>query len=356
MKSNKKLISSFFLLLAIGCESSRSVQSEYIDPHIIFSSRRWWNYDIFIADIYSGHMTQLTKNKWIDFNPSISRDAKKLLFISDRDGNREIYTTELQWLDGYTQWRGNKLKNLTNSKENDWTPVFSPVENKIAFSTYFPENDNYDIFLMNDDGTNKENLTNTSSYEKFPQFSPDGSFLIYQGWQNGKMEIFFLGLLDRNNINITRNVKSHDILSHGNSFSQDGQSIVFTSERDGNRNIYLMNIDGSEIQQLTFHESADYEPIFSPDGESIVFTSERDGNKEIYIIFPESKKLENLSNIPGDDWNPRFYPDNQKIVFQSNRDGNWEIYMMNLNGEGQTNLTNHPSTDYSFVVLPLINP
>ena len=66
---------------------------------------------------------------------------------------------------------------------------------------------------MNIDGSNKENLTNTNSYEKFPQFSPDGSFIVYQGWQKGKMEIYFLGLLDRNNVNITKNINSHDILS-----------------------------------------------------------------------------------------------------------------------------------------------
>ena len=356
MKSNRKLISLFLFFFLIGCESRTSVQNEYIDPQIIFSSRRWWNYDIFVADIYGGHMTQLTKNKWIDFNPSISPDAKKLLFVSDRDGNREIYITDLQWLDGYTQWRGNNLRNLTDSNENDWTPVYSPTENRIAFSTYFPDNDNYDIFIMNDDGTNKENLTNSPAYEKFPQFSPDGSFLIYQGWQKGKMEIFFLGILDRNNINVSRNVKSNDILSHGNSFSPDGQSIVFTSERDGNRNIYLMKINGSDIKQLTFHKSDDYEPVFSPDGQSIAFTSERDGNKEIYIISPDAKNLKNLTNNSGNDWNSRFYKDSQKIIFQSTRDGNWEIYMMNLDGRNQTNLTNHPSTDYSFIVLPLINP
>ena len=356
MKSNKKAASTLLFFLFFSCESKMSVQNEYIDPHIIFSSRRWWNYDIFITDIYSSQMTQLTKNKWIDFNPSISADAKKLLFVSDRDGNREIYLTDLEWIDGHTKWRGNTLRNLTNSSENDWTPVYSPTENKIAFSAYFPEDDNYEIFIINDDRTNKENLTNTSGYEKFPQFSPDGSFLIYQGWQKGKMEIFFLGLLDKNKINITRNVNSNDIISHGNSFSPDGQSIVFASERSGNRDIYLMMINGSEIKQLTSHESDDYEPTFSPDGKTIVFTSERDGNKEIYIISTDTKNLENLTNNPADDWNPRFYPDSQKIVFQSTRDGNWEIYMMNLQGKGQKNLTNHPSTDYSFVVLPLTNP
>ncbi len=353
---NKKIILLLIFFQINGCDNSHSIQNQYIDPQIIFSSRRWWNYDIFISDIYGGHMTQLTKNKWIDFNPSISHDSNKLVFVSDRDGNREIYMTDLEWLDGYSQWRGNNLKNLTNSIENDWTPVFSPIDNKIAFATYFPENDNYDIFLMNIDGTDKENLTNSSSYEKFPQFSPDGSFIIFQGWQKGVMEIFFLGLLDKNKINITRNINSHDIISHGNSFSPDGESIVFTSERDGNRNIYLMQINGSSLDQLTVHTANDYEPVFSPDGESIVFTSERDGNREIYIINLESKKIKNLSNNAADDWNARFYPDSRKIVFQSTRDDNWEIYMMTLDGKNQTNLTNHPSTDYSFVVLPLTNP
>ncbi len=352
-----KSISFFYLAMHLtSCENSSISQNEYIDPHIIFSSRRWWNYDIFISDIYGGHMTQLTKNKWIDFNPSISNDSKKLLFVSDRDGNRDIYITNLEWIDGHMKWRGTELSNLTNSKENDWTPSFSPVENKIIFSTYFPENDNYDIMLMDDDGGNKENLTNTSNYEKFPQFSPDGSYIIYQGWKSGNMEIFFLGMLDRNIINVTRQPRFNDIVSHGNSFSPDGEFIVFTSDRSGNRDIFITSIDGSEVEQLTSHESNDYEPTFSPDGESIIFTSERDGNKEIYLINLLTKNIKNLSNNTGDDWNPRFYPDNQKIVFQSTRDGNWEIYIMNLNGKNQKNLTNHPSTDYSYIVLPLNNP
>tara|TARA_Y100000768_G_scaffold383984_1_gene367122 strand:- start:4690 stop:5772 length:1083 start_codon:yes stop_codon:yes gene_type:complete len=357
LNKKTKWISIFFILIHFfACDNNTLTQNQYIDPQIIFSSRRWWNYDIFISDIYNSNVTQLTKNKWIDFNPSISNDSKKLLFVSDRDGNREIYITNLEWLDGHMKWRGSNLVNLTNSNENDWTPSFSPVENKIIFSTYFPENDNYDIMLMDDDGKNKENLTNTPSYEKYPQFSPDGSYIIYQGWVGGKMEIFFLGLLDRNIMNITRSAKSNDIISHGNAFSPDGESIVFTSDRDGNKNIYITKINSSEINQLTIHASNDYEPTFSPDGESIVFTSERDGNREIYSIELATKKIKNLTESIGDDWNPRFYPDGRKIVFQSTRDNNWEIYMMNLNGRNQINLTNHPSTDYSFVVLPLINP
>ncbi len=353
---SKKYLFSILCLLMLGCDNSNVSQDKYIDPHIIFSSRRWWNYDIFIHDIYGGHSTQLTKNKWIDFNPSISHDGEKLAFISDRDGNREIYIVSLEWMDGYTQWKGENLTNLTNSVENEWTPVFSPIEDKITYTVYFPENDNYDIFLMNADGNEKENLTNSSGYEKFPQFSPDGSFLIYQGWQKGRMDIFFLGLLDKNKINITRNIKSNDIISHGNSFSPDGQTIVFTSDRDGNRNIYTSKINGSELLQITNHKANDYEPVFSPDGKTIAFTSERDGNKQIYLYSNSSGSIKNISKNQNEDWNPRFYPDNNKIIFQSTRDGNWEIYMMGLNGSNQVNLSNHPSTDYSYIILPLKNP
>tara|TARA_Y100001958_G_C21235013_1_gene561252 strand:+ start:1338 stop:2408 length:1071 start_codon:yes stop_codon:yes gene_type:complete len=355
---NRKLALLVLLLVfSFSCENNNGFfEKDFIEPQIVFSSRRWWNYDIFISDLSGGNTTQLTKNQWIDFNPSISHDSKKISFISNRDGNREIYIVDLTWMDGYSQWSVSNLKNITNSNENDWTPVFSPVEDKLLFSTYFPETDNYDIFIMDYNGENKENLTNTSSYEKFPQFSPDGSFIIYQGWQGRMMEIFFISLLEKEKINITRNNKSNDIISHGNSFSPDGQSIVFTSERDGNRNIYKMTINGDMIERITSHEADDYEPVFSPDGQSIVFTSERDGNKEIYSIDLETLKIKNLSNSNGDDWNPRFYPENQKIVFQSNRDGNWEIYTMSINGSSQQNISNHPATDYSYFVFPSINP
>lgn len=346
------------LFLIPSCEKTNVLEDPYIDPHIIFTSRRWWNYDIFIADVYGGYMTHLTKNKWLDFDPNVNHDGSKLAFVSGRDGNREIYTVDLVWMDGYTQWEGRNLTNITQSSNNDWTPRFSPNGNKIIYFTYFPENDNYDIFIMNEDGSRKRNITNTSYYEKYPQFSPDGSFVIYQAWRQGKMEIFFSNLLDQNNINISRNASSHDIMPHGNAVSPDGQRVIFTSERDGNRNIYIMNTDGTNQTQLTSHLANDYEPAFSPDGLSIIFTSERDGNKEIYIMNNEGKNMANLSNNSADDWNPRYYPDNRKIVFQSLRDGpkNWEIYMMKLDGSRQVNLTNHPQTDYSFVVLPLKNP
>tara|TARA_B110000438_G_scaffold301275_1_gene355743 strand:- start:438 stop:1517 length:1080 start_codon:yes stop_codon:yes gene_type:complete len=342
-------------LIIVSCENFSSIEKLNLDPHIIFTSRRWWNYDLFITNIYGDQITHLTKNEWLDFNPAISASGNKLAFVSNRDGNREIYIMDLIWRDGYKQWEAQNLINITNSVENDWTPNFSPVTDKIVFSTYFPSNDNYDIFTMNSDGSGKKNITNTSFYEKNPQFSPDGSFILYQGWKRGKMEIFFVNLLENNNINISKNSSSNDIISQGNAISPDGQKVVFTSDRDNNKNIYIMNIDGSNLKQLTFDIADDYEPIFSYDGLSIIFTSNRDGNKEVYLMTNEGLEIENISNNSADDWNPRIFPDSKKIIFQSLRDGpsNWEIYIMNIDGSSQKNLTNNPSTDYSYVILPL---
>ena len=89
------------LFLIPSCEKTNVLEDPYIDPHIIFTSRRWWNYDIFIADVYGGYMTHLTKNKWLDFDPNVNHDGSKLAFVSGRDGNREIYTVDLVWMDGY---------------------------------------------------------------------------------------------------------------------------------------------------------------------------------------------------------------------------------------------------------------
>ncbi len=335
-----------------SCENSGIIKDSYVEPHIVFSSYRWWNYDIMISDIYGKHFTHLTKNRWIDFNPTVSPDGYKLAFVSERDNNREIYIMDLIWMDGYTQWEGRNLINLSKTSGHEWSPRFSPNNDKLIYSYYEANEDNYDVYIIDTDGKNKRNLTSRPGYEILPQFSPDGSFIIFQSWQFGVKEIFFINLLEEIEINLTRSPKSNDILTDGNVFSPDGRKIVFCSDRDGNKNIYIMNTDGSNQKQLTIHTSNDYDPVFSPDGKSIAFTSERDGNREIYIMKLDGSNIKNISNNSADDWNPKYFSDN-KIIFQSLRDNNWEIYIMKLDGSEQINLTNHPGSDYSFVALPL---
>jgi TolB protein len=124
----------------------------------------------------------------------------------------------------------------------------------------------------------------------------------------------------------------------------DSGLIAFESDRDGNREIYVMNPDGSNQTRLTNNPADDQFPAFSNDGR-IAFTSSRDGNAEIYVMNANGSGQTRLTNDPAQDSVPAFSPDGTKIVFESHRDGNHEVYIMNDDGTGQTNLSNNVAED-----------
>ena len=129
-------------------------------------------------------------------------------------------------------------------------------------------------------------------------------------------------------------------------WSPDGRQIAFTSERDGNDEIYVMNADGSGVTRLTDHPARDTSPDWSPDGGQIAFTSERDGNLRIYVMNADGSGVTRLTDNHGWDTSPDWTPDGGRIAFASYRDRNWEIYVVNADGSGVTRLTDHPELDW----------
>ena len=85
----------------------------------------------------------------------------------------------------------------------------------------------------------------------------------------------------------------------------------------------------ADITRLTNNSSYDYSPFWSPDGTKIAFTSERDGNAEIYIMNSDGTKQTRLTNtFDIDEWATSWSSDGSKIAFESDRDGNWQIFVM----------------------------
>jgi Tol biopolymer transport system component len=126
-------------------------------------------------------------------------------------------------------------------------------------------------------------------------------------------------------------------------WSPDGTQILFTSERDGNEEIYVMDADGSNIVRLTDSGDDDTHPTWSEDGQSILFITERnvkleDGDMEFYLM-----------NVDGSDQRPLgdetfiggyvFSADGQQIAYISNEEGDWNIYVKDADGENVKRLT-----------------
>ncbi len=122
--------------------------------------------------------------------------------------------------------------------------------------------------------------------------------------------------------------------------------IAFDSDRDGDRDIYVMQADGTGLVQLTDHPGDDGWPAWSPDGRRIAFGSDRDGDWDIYVMQADGTGLVQLTDHPGDDWWPAWSPDGRRIAFGSDRDGDRDIYVMQADGTGLVQLTDHPGDDW----------
>jgi Tol biopolymer transport system component len=215
--------------------------------------------------------------------PSASLENGRIAFVSDRDGNMNIYVMSV---DGTGQTR---LTTNPASDNND--PVWSPDGSKIVFNS--SRDGNNEIYSMNSDGTDQTCLTKSSASDSTPAMSPDG------------------------------------------------KKITFTSNRDGNDEIYVMNSDGTSQTRLTMNAASDLEPTWSPDGKRIAFASNRAGNYDIYVMNADGTGQTSLTNNLQYDSRPAWSPDGKKIAFETNRDGTWtyNIWIMNADGTGQTRLT-----------------
>ena len=113
--------------------------------------------------------------------------------------------------------------------------------------------------------------------------------------------------------------------------------IVFTSTRDGNSEIYIMNADGSEQINLTRHPSRDIAPVWSPTGEHIAFNSDRDGTRDIYIMDANGKNVRKVFRGLAYREYPVWSPDGQKLAYLHASD--WSIYVGTIDGAQEERIT-----------------
>lgn len=198
---------------------------------------------------------------------------------------------------------GTEMKKITDNPRYDAEPVFSPDGRQIVFGSQ--REGDFDIYIMNSDGSNVRRLTDRVGYDGGPWFSPDGAKIVWRAWypeteeEKAKwrdcMEKDYilpfpleLWVMDANGSNKKR-ILHNGATNWAPSWHPDGKRIIFSSNMDDwredikkfghNFELYLINIDGTGLERITYNNTFDSFPMFSPDGKKLVFASNRNPQK-----------------------------------------------------------------------------
>lgn len=243
--------------------------------------------------------------KVVDGYPVLSPKGDQIVFTSNRSGEYQIYTCDVQ---------GNDIRQLTHKGSNG-SPVWSPDGRLIVFSS--DRDNDSEIYIMNADGNRQTRLTEQPGDDSHPKFSPDGKRIIFNSaktspdlsipWTSQYLEIFTMDILGKNIKQIT-SLKS--ICTYP-SFSPDGSKIVFRQliREPGlnwsldpipfNSEIFTMNLDGTNLTNISNNEAYDGWPLWMPDGNTIVFTSNRGGNQNMGQLYKTLLNENETTRITG---------------------------------------------------------
>ncbi len=154
--------------------------------------------------------------------------------------------------------------------------------------------------------------------------------------RDGYKEVYIADVLGDNLRQITR----HKGITVSPRFSPDGRFLAYTSYHRGNPDLYVTDLSQNKTTTpISYRHGLNMAPAWSPDGTTMVITLSKDGNPDLYLIDSGGKILDRLTNNEGLNVSPTFSPDGSRIAFVSDRSGTPQIYIMDLATRGVRRLT-----------------
>lgn len=255
--------------------------------------------------------------------------GSRIYYVSDQTGTQEIWAMDFD---------GRNKQQLTDYKNLTLTPTVSPDGTKLAFTSYFMGNPR--IFIHSLETNRRLTFYNQeASMNATPSFTPDGQKIVYASSATGHSQIY-MAELDGSNLRRISYSRSIDVDPVVN--PKTGAQIAFVSGRSGVPQIYLMDIDGANVRKLTPGGGDAVQPAWDPQGENIAFAWTRGfepGNYNIFIMNVATERLVQLTYGVGRNEHPNFSPSGTHIVFASNRSGGTQIWTMRADGTHLRRLT-----------------
>jgi TolB protein len=263
--------------------------------------------------------------------------AVSLSFISERDGNREVYLISSD---------GSGERRLTHSDDSDFNGPTTP-DGRFLLVTSVSESDRrrpQRFWLYPLYGGSPRPLGAERSVLRNPSFSSDGNYLFFEGSSPGLREVFRLSLDGQKLLQLTRNREGNFQPRP----SPSGDQLVFVSSRDQVAELYLTKSSGGPARRLTQTERDEWQPLWSPDGKTILFGSDRDGADRLYLQAVDGGPTRRLTTEGLDPFtveeNASFSPDGKWVLYvHRQRDRKDQVCLVELATQKRSTLFASPS-------------
>ncbi len=257
---------------------------------IAFANDSTGRKEIYIVDYDGYNLTKLTNDKSISLLPRWGNNGTKLYYTTYRNGNPQIYVVNL---------KEGEISPVVKEKGLNLVGGVSPDSRRLVMTLSRGENPS--IYLKELSSGRVLQLTDKYGVDGSPSFSPDGKFVTFVSNRAGNPQIYIMNLETKQTRRLTR-----FNWTDSPQWSPNGDWIAFAGRQDAKHpiDIFLVDITGGQIRQLTADSGSNEDPWWSPDGRFIAFTTNRAGKRQIYVMDADGSAQHLVANIKGNSFTP----------------------------------------------------